>query len=67
MNHNKIWAINELLEGSKSIGCNESLRPNVTLMTILNDTKLDLLSKVSLRKLMLTIKRPFLLSQKKTH
>ena len=45
-------------------GVSGSLRPNLTQMTISNNTMVDLLPKVILKKMTLTTKRSFLLSRK---
>lgn len=67
MDHNEGWDFVEFHEGCEELGVSGSLRPSVTLMAISNGIKLDLLPKVSARKMVLTIKRPFLLFQKRTH
>ena len=43
----------------KELSINEFLRPSTTQMAMSNDIRLELLLKVLLRKMMLTMKRPF--------
>ena len=46
---------------------NESIRQNATQMAILNGIKQDLLPRVTLKRVVLIIKRHFHLSRRKTH
>ena len=55
------------LEDIRKLVANESTRPNETLKAILNDLKLDLWPKVSLRKEALITKRPSSVYPRRTH
>ena len=48
-------------------GVNGSIRQNVTQMEILNGIKLDLLPRVTLKRVVSFIKRHFHMSRRKTH
>jgi len=67
MDHNEVWDLVELPERCKELGVSGSLRPSVTLRAMLKDTRLDTLLNVSLRYMVLIIKRPFLQFLKRIH
>ena len=66
MKQNEVWDLVELPHGCKRVGCKwVFLKPNTTLVVISNGIKLDLLLRVTLRKMVLITRRHFLLFRKK--
>ena len=66
MTDNNVWVMTELPEVLKELAVNGSLRLSETLWAMSKGIKPDLLPKVTLRKMALTIKRLSLLYQRKT-
>ena len=66
MNHNEVRDLVELPKGCKRVGVNESLRLRVTEMAISNIIRPNPLPIILLRMMMLTSKRPFHMSLKRT-
>lgn len=67
MDHNQVWNLVELSKGSKELDVSGSFKPSMTQMTISNHIRVDVLPKVSHRRIVLIAKTPFLLYQKMTH
>ena len=62
---NDVWGLVKFLEGCKRVGCKWVFRLNVTLKIILNVTRIDLLPKILLRKMVLIIRKHFCLFLRK--
>jgi len=54
---NGVWDLVKLLEGCKGVGCKYVFKTNVTLITILNIIRFNLLSKSLLKKITLIIRK----------